>query len=179
MCPVMLSHMHARSAHALVSAQQAQAQEKQGEQEVLHKQASLYVSALRLRCHTARGTARTGDSLSALLRALERRNNPSFCGRGGHWRDGHGRDGHGPDGHGRDGTDTGGTDTGGTDTLILVWRRGCPRSLYSDRGGNRLRFLAHKVDQRLGGTQVSASAHRHRTSGVCERVIPSLLPMLT
>ena len=63
--------------------------------------------------------------------------------------------------------------------LIFVWRRGCPRILYSDRGGNLLSFLAYKVYQRLGVTKVSGSAHRHRTSGLCERAIQSLLAMLT
>ncbi len=59
--------------------------------------------------------------------------------------------------------------------LIFVWRRGCPKILYTDRGGTLLSFLAHKVYQRLGVTKVSGSAHRHRTSGLCERAIQSLL----
>ena len=63
--------------------------------------------------------------------------------------------------------------------LIFVWRRGCPKILYTDRGGNLLSYLAHKVYQRLGITKVSGSAHRHRTSGLCERAIQSLLTMLT
>jgi hypothetical protein len=66
-----------------------------------------------------------------------------------------------------------------TEFLIFVWRRGCPKILYTDRGGNFLSFLTHKVYQRLGVTKVSGSAHRHRTSGLCERAIQSLLTMLT
>ncbi len=34
--------------------------------------------------------------------------------------------------------------------LLFVWRRGCPKILFSDRGGNLLSFLAYKVYQRLG-----------------------------
>ncbi len=51
--------------------------------------------------------------------------------------------------------------------------------MYTDRGGNLLSYLAHKVSQRLGVIKVSGSAHRHRTSGLCERAIQSLLTMLT
>jgi hypothetical protein len=36
-----------------------------------------------------------------------------------------------------------------------------------------------KVYQRLGITKVRVAAHRHRTSGLCERAIPSLLTMRT
>ena len=63
--------------------------------------------------------------------------------------------------------------------LLFIWRRGCPRILYTDRGGNLLSFLAHKVYQRLGVTKGSGSSHRHNTSGMCERTIQSVLTMLT
>ena len=29
--------------------------------------------------------------------------------------------------------------------LKIIWRRGCPRILYTDRGGNLLSLLAHKL----------------------------------
>jgi hypothetical protein len=63
--------------------------------------------------------------------------------------------------------------------LLFIWRRGCPKILYSDRGGNLLSFLAYKVYQRLGVTKVSGSSHRHNVSGMCERTIQSVLTMLT
>ena len=63
--------------------------------------------------------------------------------------------------------------------LLFIWRRGCPKILYSDRGGNLLSFLAYKVYQSLGVTKVSGSSHRHNVSGLCERTIQSVLTMLT
>ncbi len=63
--------------------------------------------------------------------------------------------------------------------LLFIWRRGCPKILYSDRGGNLLSFLAYKVYLRLGVTKVSGSSHRDNTSGMCERTIQSVLTVLT
>ncbi len=63
--------------------------------------------------------------------------------------------------------------------LLFVWRRGCPKLQYSDRGGNLLSFLAHIGSQRLGVTTVLGSAYGHWTSGLYERAIRSLLTMLT
>ena len=63
--------------------------------------------------------------------------------------------------------------------LLFIWRRGCPRILYTDRGGNLLSFLAYKVYQRLWVTKVSGSSHQHNTSGLCEQTIQSRLTMLT
>jgi hypothetical protein len=63
--------------------------------------------------------------------------------------------------------------------LLFIWRRGCPRILYTDRGGNLMSFLAYKVYQRLGVTKVSGSSHRHNTSVMCERTIQSVLTILT
>jgi hypothetical protein len=65
------------------------------------------------------------------------------------------------------------------EVLIFCWHRGCRKILYTDRVGNLLSFLSHKVYQRLGVTKVSGSAHRHSTSGLCERAIQSLLTLLT
>ncbi len=55
--------------------------------------------------------------------------------------------------------------------LLFIWRCGCPKILYSDRGVNLLSVLADKVYQRLGVTKVSGSSNRHNTSGMCERTI--------
>jgi hypothetical protein len=63
--------------------------------------------------------------------------------------------------------------------LLFIWRRGCPKILYTGRDGNLLSFLAYKVYQRLGVTKVSGSSHRHSTSGMCERTIQSVLTVLT
>jgi hypothetical protein len=63
--------------------------------------------------------------------------------------------------------------------LTIIWRRGCPRIVFSDRGGNLLSQLAHKVYERLGIEKVSASAYRHNASGLCERAIQSLLALLS
>ncbi len=59
--------------------------------------------------------------------------------------------------------------------LLFLWRRGCPRIMYSGRSGKLLSFLACKVYQRLGVTKVSSSAHRHNGSSLCERSMQSLL----
>ena len=63
--------------------------------------------------------------------------------------------------------------------LMFIWRRGCPKILYSDRGGNLLSFLAYKVYQSLGVTKVSGSSHRHNVSGLGESTIQSVMTMLT
>ncbi len=62
--------------------------------------------------------------------------------------------------------------------LLLNWRCGCPKILYTHRGGNLLSFLAYKVYQRLRITKASGSSHRHNTSGMFERTIHSVLTML-
>ncbi len=63
--------------------------------------------------------------------------------------------------------------------LLFIWRRGCPKSLYTDRGGNLLSYLAYQVYERLGITKASGSSHRHNTSGMRERTIQSVLTILT
>ena len=63
--------------------------------------------------------------------------------------------------------------------LKIIWRRGCPRILYSDRGGNLLSLLAHRVYERLGINKASASAYRHNCSGMCERAIQTLRSVLS
>ncbi len=63
--------------------------------------------------------------------------------------------------------------------LLFVWRYGCPKGIYGNRGRNLLSFLAYKVYQRLGVSNVSGSAHRHNTSGLCDRTIQTMLTMLT
>ena len=63
--------------------------------------------------------------------------------------------------------------------LKIIWRRGCPRILYSDRGGNLLSLLAHKVYERLGINKATASAYHHNSSGMCERAIQTLLALLS
>ncbi len=49
--------------------------------------------------------------------------------------------------------------------LLFIWRRGCPKILYSDRGVNLLSFLAYKGYQRLGVTKASGSSHHLRPAG--------------
>ena len=63
--------------------------------------------------------------------------------------------------------------------LLFIWRRGCPKILFSDRGGNLLSFLAYKVYQSLGVTKISGSSHRQNVSGLCARTTQSGLTMLT
>jgi hypothetical protein len=64
--------------------------------------------------------------------------------------------------------------------ILFIWRRGCPKILYSDCGGNLPSFLAYKVYQSLslGVTKVSGSSHRRNVSGLCERTIQSALTRL-
>ncbi len=56
--------------------------------------------------------------------------------------------------------------------LLFIWRRGCPRILYTDRAGNMLCLLAFKVYERLGIHKSSGSTFRFR---VCASA-PSRLP---
>jgi hypothetical protein len=53
--------------------------------------------------------------------------------------------------------------------LTFIWRRGCPKILFSDRGGNLLSLLASKVYERLGIKKESAAAYRFKRSSRCCR----------
>jgi hypothetical protein len=63
--------------------------------------------------------------------------------------------------------------------LTFIWRRGCPKILFSDRGWKLLSMLASKVYERLGIKKESATAYRHNSSGMVERAIQTLLTLLS
>ena len=62
--------------------------------------------------------------------------------------------------------------------MLYVWRRGCPRIIYSDRQGSILSTLAQMVYDRLGVKQAAGSGYRWNASAMVERGIGSLLTLL-